>query len=320
MRVLVTGAGGELGYRVTTLLEADRSVEAIAAVDMVQPRRRYRRAKMTVLDPRQRRRTVELVARFRPTAIVHLGVYEPDARSNPQLAAERTRTGTMAVLGAAADLGGALERIVVRSAVEVYGRGPGLVTVPDETVPPDPRTAFGSFVVDVERLAASTAAAAGVPAALLRFAPILGPDLPNPLSRLLRLPVVPVPATTDPVFQVLHVDDAADAVMTALRSGFDGPANVVGGGAVSVLQAVRLTGGIPLPVLSPAWPLVRRLAAFAGAPLPEHHVELLLRGRAADGSMFRETFGLLPRACADVIRDSRWWPRMAPLRLVEGAA
>jgi len=305
---------------VTTLLEADRSMVAIAAVDVVAPQRRFRRARMTVLDPRQRRRTVELVQKFRPTAIVHLGIYEPDARADAALAAERTRTGTLAVLGAAADLGGALERIVVRSALEMYGRGPRCVSVPDETVPPAPSTRFGVSVADVERLAAVTAAGAGVPAVLLRFAPILGSGFPSPLGRLLRLPAVPVSATADPVFQVVHVDDAAAAVMAALRSDLDGPVNVVGGGAVSVVQAVRLCGGIPVPVTGPVWPLARRLTAMAGARLPEHHVELLRRGRVADGGLAVAALGLSARDTDAVIRAMQDWPEMPPLRLVAGAA
>lgn len=320
MRVLVTGAGGALGHRVTTLLEADPAITAIAAVDVVAPPRRPRRAKVTLLDPRQRRRAVELVRRFEPTAIVHLGVYEPDARSDPRLAAERTRTGTLAVLGAAADLGAGLDRIVVRSALELYGRGRRCVSVPDESVAPEPGTAFGSSVVDVERLAASTAATAGIPATLLRFAPILGPGFPSPLGRLLRLPVVPVPATNDPVFQVLHLEDAAAAVVAALGARFDGPLNVVGGGSVSVLQAARLGGGVPLPVLPAAWPLVRRLTRLAGAPLPEHHVELLVRGRTADGTACREVLGLTQRSTRSVLEDLGTWPDLPPLRLVEGAA
>ena len=89
MRVLVTGAGGELGYRVTSALEADAAIEAIAAIDLVAPARRFRRAQLTVLDPRDRRKLLAAVRRFEPTAIVHLGVYEPDARSSPALAAER---------------------------------------------------------------------------------------------------------------------------------------------------------------------------------------------------------------------------------------
>jgi len=319
MRVLVTGACGELGHRVTTLLEADASMEAVAAIDLVPPPRRFRRAQLIVLDPRDRRRLIAAVQRFAPTAIVHLGIYEPDARSQPALAAERTRMGTMAVLGAAADLGG-LDRIVVRSGLEVYGRGPGMVSVPDEEVAPDPGTPFGRSLVDVERLATATGHSVDVPVATLRLAPVHGPGVPSPLGRLLRLPVVPVDALADPTFSLLHVEDAASAVVAALRASHHGPLNVVGPGAVSVLQAVRMGGRLPLPVLGPAWIVARAVTAAAGAPLPDHHLELLRRGRTADGARACEMLRLDPRPIVEVMRGIHSGPATPTLRLIAGSA
>ncbi len=318
MRVLVTGAGGELGSRVTSMLEDDRSIEEIAAVDLRAPQRRFRRAQMTVIDPRERRKLVAAVRRFAPTAIVHLGVYEPDARSSPALAAERTSTATMAVLGAAADLG-SLDRIVVRSGLEVYGRGRGMVSVPDEDVPPDPGSPFGRSLVDVERLAVATGHSAEVPVTTLRLAPVQGPGVPSPLGRLLRLRAVPVDAMADPTFSLLHVDDAAVAVVAALAARHHGPLNVVGRGAVSVLQAVRLGGRFPLPVFPPAWPVVRALVAASGAPLPDHHLELLRRGRTADGARARAALELDPRPTLEVLQGLHTWGEAPVLRLVAGS-
>lgn len=319
MRVLVTGAAGELGYRVTTILEDDRSVEALAAVDLRPPVRRFRRAELTVLDPRDRRKLVAAVRRFAPTAIVHLGIDEPDARSTPAVAAERTQTATLAVLGAAADLGG-LDRIVVRSGLEVYGRGPGMVSVPDEDVAPDPRTAFGRSLVDVERVAVATGHSADVPVASLRLAPVQGPGMPSPLARLLRLVVVPVDAMADPTFSLVHVDDAAAAVVVALRARHHGPLNVVGPGAVSVLQAVRMGGRFPFPVFGPGWVLARAVAGAAGAPLPEHHLELLRRGRTADGGRARVALGIAPRPTLEVMQGLHSWVETPALRLIPGTS
>lgn len=318
MRVLVTGAASALGYRVATLLEDDRGIDAIAAIDLRPPPRRFRRAESTVIDPRERRRVVTVVRKFAPTAIVHLGIYEPDARSSPALAAERTQTGTLAVLGAAADLG-SLDRIVVRSGLEVYGRGPGMVSVPDEDVAPDPLTPFGRTLVDVERLAVATGHSADVPVASLRLAPVQGPGVPNPLGRLLRLPVVPVDAFADPTFSLVHVDDAAAAIVVALQTRHHGELNVVGPGAVSVLQAVRLCGRLPVPVFGFGWPVARAAVSAAGAPLPDHHLELLRRGRTADGGRARSVLGIAPRPTLEVVLGLRTWSEAPALRVVEGS-
>src|SRR5688572_12950032 len=117
MRVLLTGLGGELGTRVALLLEARPEVEAIAGIDIEPPRRFLARTDFHRVDPRARARNVAIVRDFEPTAVVHLGTYEPNARCSPRAAVERTEAGTIGVLGAAAECEG-LDRIVVRSGIE----------------------------------------------------------------------------------------------------------------------------------------------------------------------------------------------------------
>lgn len=319
MRVLITGAGSELGLRVAQLLEADRRVEALAGLDVFVPRRRVRSLQFTEVEPRDRRRTLAPVRAFEPTAIVHLGVYEPDARSSPRVARERTSANTLSVLGAAADLG-SLDRIVVRSGIEVYGRSRGSISVPDESVPPHPTTPFARSLLEVERLASAAGEAAEVPVAVLRLAPVLGPKVPTPLARYLRLPVVPVSALADPSFTVLHVEDAAQAVVAALMRAVGDTVNVVAPGAVTVWQAARLGGRLPVPLLGPEWRLVGRIADLAGAPLPDHLLEVLHRGRAADGGRAAAVLGVAPsrpaRECVRAVQQGE----VAPLRLVDGEA
>src|SRR5680860_484586 len=99
--------------------------------------------------------------------------------------------------------------------------------------------------------------------------------LPSPLGRVLRLPAVPVPALEDPTFCVVHQSDAAHAMVAALVHRYDGPLNVVAPGATTPWQAARLGGRIPVPVFGPGWSLAARLTELAGAPLPEHTMELL---------------------------------------------
>src|SRR4051812_28014193 len=152
MRVLLTGMGGELGTRVAMLLEADRRVDELVGVDVDPPRRRLHRTDFHRIDPRDRRKLVRLVRDVEPTVVVHLGIYEPDARSTPRVAEERTRACTLAAVGSAAETG-KLVRLIVRSGIEVYGRRRGSATMPDEAVPPDPTTRFGRMLLEVERLA-----------------------------------------------------------------------------------------------------------------------------------------------------------------------
>ncbi len=294
MRVVVTGMGGELGTRVALLLEADERVSAIMGVDLEPPRRHLRRAEYHRVDPRNRERSIEVIADFAPTVLVHLGIYEPYARSGPRSATNRTAVGTIAALDACVDAG-TLEAVVVRSGIEVYGRGRGTPVRPDESDAPDPTSAFGESLLHAERVARDGAARAGVPATVLRLAPVVGPHFPSPLGRVLRLPAVPVPLLGGGRFCVLHQEDAADAIVAAVHRRPDGPVNVVGGGAVSALEAVRLGGGVPLPTWGPGWRLAAVATEVAGAPLPEHVVELLTKGRLADGDRVGDLLGMEPK-------------------------
>jgi len=320
MRVLVTGMGGELGSRVAQLLEEHRDVDDIVGVDFVPPRRRLLRSRFRRIDPRQRAALAAWVADARPTAICHLGVYEPFARSAPRSAADRSATGTVAVLGAAARLG-TVDRVVVRSGIEVYGRGWRAPSVPDEDVVPSPGSPYGRSCLEVEALATNFARRTGAPVATLRLAPVMAPHIPSPLARLLRLPVVPVSALADPPFQVVHAEDAARAIVAALLGGHDGPLNVVGAGAASVWQAVRLGGRVPLPVAGPLWPAARQLAMLAGAPLPVHVEELLKFGRCADGAEARAALGLGSlRHAQEVLAEVYEWASVTPLHRAEAVA
>jgi UDP-glucose 4-epimerase len=316
MRVLITGMGGELGTRVALLLEGNRHVREIVGTDVDPPRKRLRRSMFHRLDPRDRRKLVNLVRDLAPNVVVHLGVYEPDARSNPRAAAERTASAALGVMGAAAETG-ELQRIVVRSGIEVYGRRRGCVTVPDESVPPDPTSAFGRSLVETERLAAAAGLAASCAVTSLRFGTLVGPHFPSPLGRYLRMPLVPFEALADPSFSLLHQEDAARAIVAAVDVDADGPVNVVARGATTAAQAARLGSRPAIPVSGPAWPVVRRLAELAGAPVPDHVTELLQRGRAADGTHARSALGVVPEhSTLDVVKLLYEWAPITPLHLV----
>lgn len=294
MRVLVTGMGGELGTRVANLLEARSDVEAIRGIDLDPPRGRTTRAEFFRVDPDERRRLVRLVTEFAPEVVVHLGVYEPHARMTPSAAAAATAQYSVAVLGAAARCR-SLRHLVARSGVEVYGRRRGSPTRPDESLSPEPTSAFGRSLLRAEGLATAAAQTADVPVAFLRFAPLVGAHFPSPLGRLLRLPAVPVSAVSDLPFSLLHQEDAAGAVLAALDATAEGPFNVVAPGAVTALQAARLGGRLPLPVVGPGWITAKVLCELAGAPLPAHVQELLTRGRTADAGRAASELGFVPQ-------------------------
>ena len=313
-RVLVTGMGGELGVRVANLLSARPDVEAVRGIDLDPPRRRTHDVEFVRVDPCSRRKVVPLVRELDPTVVVHLGIYEPNARTGPKLAAQLNEWGTLNALGAAAECP-SLERIVVRSGIEIYGRGRGQATRPDESVVPMPTSSFGRQLLRVEELALETGRSAGAVVTSLRFASLTGAALPSPLGRYLRLPVVAFGGLGDLPFCLLHQNDAADAVVAAVAAGPDAPVNVVGSGATTPFLAARTGGRVPLPILGFQWQLARVAAELLGAPLPDHVRELLVRGRVADGSAVADRLGVTPAwSTADIVRDLYDW---APVTYVQ---
>lgn len=311
MRVLITGMGGELGTRVTNLIEADPTVTDILGMDLFPPRRRIFRSEFHRVEPGDRRKAVRLVRDFDPEVVLHLGIFEPHSRTTPTEARLGTRASAVSVLGAAATCP-SLQTIVVRSGIEVYGRRRGAPTRPDEAAEVDPTSPFGASMALVEQVAVEAGQVAGVPVTLVRLAPIVGPNIPSPIGRYLRLPVVAVDPISELPFSLVHQDDACDALVSAAGARHDGPLNVVGPGAVTASQAVRMGGRIPWPVFGrPAWQAAAMWAELQGAPLPPHARELLVRGGTADGTWGQEVLGIEPRPTHEVVRQLYGWDTVA---------
>jgi UDP-glucose 4-epimerase len=132
---------------------------------------------------------------------------------------------------------------------------------------------------------------------------------------------VPVPALADPAFVLLSQEDAARAMVEAVLRSVDGPVNVVGRGAASPWQAVRLGGRIPIPVLGPGWDAARRISEVAGAPVPPHVLELMRHGRAGDGARAREVLALPGvRSTIEICIELYEWGTVTPLRPAEDVA
>jgi len=89
---------------------------------------------------------------------------------------------------------------------------------------------------------------------------------------------------------------------------------------VTASAAARRGGRVPLPVLGPGWRAVRLAAEMTGAPVPDHVVGLLQRGRVADGSSAAGLLGVAPELdTPDVVERLYDWPEVTTIRPV-GAA
>jgi len=312
--VIVSGMGGELGSLVAARLESESWVGDLVGLDVDPPRRRLRRAAFHRVEPTDRTRIVDLITSFDPHVVIHFAVYEPDARAGPAQAATWSAAAALNVLGAAAECR-SLESIVVRSGIEVYGRGRGVPVRPTETTAVAPTSAFGRELAEVERIAGCVGSTCQVPVAAMRLAPVMGPHVPSPLGRLLRLPVVPFDLLADPAFTVIDNRDAATATTAAARLRHDGPVNIVSAGATTVRHAARRGRRLPAPVVGPQWRVARLTAQIFGAPVPDHVSELLGRGRLADGRLAAEALGFIPAWTTPQVIDGLYaWESVAHFR------
>ena len=248
-----------------------------------------------------------MVTNFNPHVLINLSVWEPDASTGLTHARQFTADATTAIVGAAAECP-ALESMVVRSGIEVYGRARNTPTRPTELTPVDPTTEYGRMLANIERSAREVGKRVGIAVGKLRLAPVLGKHVPSPLGRLLRQPVVPFSLFADSPFAVVEDGDAARAFVAAAVNRLDEPLNIVAPGAITASQAIVRGKRIPMPLVGPEWAIARQLSHLAGAPIPEHVVELMHRGRLADGSRALELLGFQPRLTTpDVIDHLYAW-------------
>jgi UDP-glucose 4-epimerase len=289
------------------MLEREEWVGSLVGIDVDPPRRRLRRADFHLVSFADRQRVVDITAEFNPHVLVHVAVWEPDARAGTSHAEALTNSATSSMLGAAAECP-ALEAIVLRSGIEVYGRARGSASRPTEASPLRPTSHYGRMLVQLEQTAVNVAARVGVAVAPIRLAPVLGKHVPSPLGRLLRQSVVPFSALADAPFSVVEVGDAAQAIVHAARLRAHQPVNVVADGAINTLSAILRGRRLPLPLVGPEWTLATRISHVMGAPIPDHVLELIHRGRLADNGSTREVLGVSPgHTTSDVIQQLYGW-------------
>ena len=318
-RVVVTGIGGELGSRVGALLEEQTWVGEIVGIDANPPRRRLRRTMVHVIEPQEHDAIAQRIVDVNPHVIIHLGVWEPDARLSSHDAQMHTQAFAHAVFEAALRVP-ALESVVLRSGIEVYGKNGYSPQVPNEHQPLEPQSLFGHMLLGLEHKASELAIARGTTATLLRLAPVVGPHVPSPLGRMLRLPAVPFNPVSSPRFSVIEDGDAAQAFVSATQHQPHGAVNVVADGSISIAQAALLGHRLAIPTIGPGWWAAKSLARIAGAPVPEHVVELLSHGRLASNESMLHMLNFAPlHSTKQVLTRLYEWPsviRIQPTRKV----
>ncbi len=190
-RVFMSGVGGELGTQVAGLLEDEPWVGALSGIDADPPRSRFKRTAFHRIHPDEHDRIVETVIDFDPHMLVHVGVWEPDARAGPALAAQLTDNAAISILGRR---GGVPARSnTSSSAAASRSTARAAARSPDPTSSHRsgrPRSGVAPLPTSSARRRASPSVSAS-PSVPSDSRPCIGPHVPSPLGRFLRLPAVP---------------------------------------------------------------------------------------------------------------------------------
>jgi UDP-glucose 4-epimerase len=181
------------------------------------------------------------------------------------------------------------------SSTALYGPSPdnpGFLTE-EHPLRPNPASRFLADKVEAERQAeAFRTARPGRRVCILRLASLVGTDVLNLTTRLLRRPLVPVLMGFDPLLQFLHLEDAALALERAVMRRPDEVLNVAPPEPLPLSGVLEVLRRAPLP-LPPALARSTMAALWSvlGLGTPPAWLDYLRYSWVADGRRAEEVLG-----------------------------
>jgi UDP-glucose 4-epimerase len=286
MKVLVPGASGLLARQVVReLLARGHEVVGIDA-------RPWQTAPsgfvVHVVDVRKRA-AEDVFRRFRPEAVIHMATVT-HLREKSEDRYRINLGGTRAVFEHANAYG--VRNVVFVGRHTFYGAAPDSPLYHKEDEPPMAAHAFPELADLVAADLYACTALWRMPkmrTAVLRVCYTLGPLRHGTLAAFLRFRRVPTVMGFDPLFQFMHEDDAARAIVTALESDLHGVFNVAGPAPLPLSTIIRGVGRVPLPIPEPM--LGFAFGRFGLPLLPTGAIAHLKYPVVVDASSFKSATG-----------------------------
>lgn len=125
--------------------------------------------------------------------------------------------------------------------------------------------------------------------AVLRIVYTLGPSRRGTLARYLAGKRIPMVLGFDPLFQFMHEQDAAKAIVLALEKQLRGVYNIVGPQPVPLSLLCKVAGRQAIPLPEMIFPAM--LGRFGFSWLPQGAVNHIKYPHVVDGTLFREATG-----------------------------
>lgn len=291
MRLLITGISSNLGRLVATL--ALQQGHSVIGIDRRPWPDAPRAVEMHRVDV-QKRAAEDVFRTRRPDAVVHLATITHTSEIDAEDRHRINLGGTRAVFEHS-------ERYGVTACIFVgrhtfYGAAPDTPLYHTET---DPPLAVATFPDLADLVAADLFAASAlwrVPqmhSVILRICYTIGPSRKGTLANYLRGPRVPMALGFDPLYQLMHEEDAARAIVLAAAAAVErdlkGVFNVAGPQPLPLTSVIRIAGRKALPLPESTLPLM--FGRFGLPRLPAQSVEHLKHSVVVDDSAFRDATG-----------------------------
>ncbi len=289
--ILITGVSGKLGRVVAKRLYKEMQV---VGVDRRPFPGRPRGITHYEYDVRGRRYE-DVFQDHDLSAVIHLNIFH-DPRAKSELTHEFNLMGTQATLEYCVRY--KVPKLIVLSSADVYGPQSKNSALLTEDTPLMAGAQFPEIrdLIAVDMLCNSFFwKYPTIETVVLRPVHILG-SVRNAPSNYLRLRYPWKLIGFDPMVQVIHIEDLAEAMVCALKPQVRGVFNVVGPGELPLSTVLRLLErrALPLPAPFAKW-LLRQLWRFHLASYPAPELDFLHYGCTVDGSRAREVLGFEPR-------------------------
>ncbi len=313
--VLVTGVGRHIGARVAARLAADDSVERVIGVDNATMHGDAAGTGVEFVHADIRAPLIgAILTSTHVDTVVHTHVTDISVGSHGRDAAKELNViGSMQLLAACGKAAG-VRKLVVRSSTAVYGsspHNPAMFTEDHEAA--SNLRGYSRDFADVESYVRSfSRRRPDTMVSTLRLANVMSPLVSTALTRYFGYSSPPTVLGFDPRIQFAHLDDCVEALYAATVRDHPGVFNVAGPGVMTLSQAIRRAGSMPLPVPRI---VASAIDALGKLNLSGELLDFLTHGRVVDIARLTTEVGYRPRfstaaAFTDFVRGSR---RDAPL-------
>jgi UDP-glucose 4-epimerase len=292
-KVVITGISGRFGRIVARHLHHDIGWQIVGLDRRAMPGR-PKDIELVQVDLRSKKAR-DVFRTGNVDALVHLGVMH-DPRARPAELYSWNITGTTKLLEYCQAY--RIPKLVLMSSANVYGPRPDNAQFLTEDAPMLAAQRFPQMrdLVEIDHMVSTFLWRAGaVETVILRPVHIVG-AVHNAPSNYLRIERPPVLLGFDPMVQLIHVQEVAEAITLALEPGRRGIYNLVGPGEIPLSAVLTELGRRPLAIPHPvARPILQAAFRLGLSSFPVAELDFIRYVCMVDGRRALAELGFHPR-------------------------